>query len=87
MAINNLKRKRENSRPRKAENLRQRKETLLKKVYKLGKDYEVDVALILRQNSRYFTYRLLELQLRGPATDPTAALRILRILRIHRSFS
>jgi hypothetical protein len=62
MAINNLKRKRENSRLRKAENLRGRKETLLKKVYELGKEYGVDVALILRQNGRYFTYRSIDLE-------------------------
>jgi SRF-type transcription factor (DNA-binding and dimerisation domain) len=51
MAINNLKRKRENSRPRKGENLRQRKETLFKKVYEVRKYNRVDVALILYQNS------------------------------------
>jgi len=51
IAINNLKRKRENSRLRKGENLRQRKETLFKKVYKLRKYNKVDVALILHQNS------------------------------------
>jgi hypothetical protein len=62
MAINNLKGKRENSRLRKAENLRRRKETLLKKAYELGKDYGVDVALILRQNGRYFTYRSVDLE-------------------------
>jgi hypothetical protein len=35
---------------RRLENLRQRKETLLKKVYKLKKDYRIDITLILRQN-------------------------------------
>jgi hypothetical protein len=62
MAIDNLKGKRENSRLRKGENLRQRKETLFKKVYKLGKYDGVDVALILRQNSQYFTYRSINLK-------------------------
>ena len=52
MAINKSKRR--------SENLRRRKETLLKKVYELGKDYGVDVALILRQNGQYFTYRSIE---------------------------
>jgi hypothetical protein len=47
MAIDNLKGKRENSRLRKEENLRRRKETLFKKVYKVGKYDRVDIALIL----------------------------------------
>ena len=62
MAIDNLKGKRENSRPRKGENLRRRKETLFKKVYEVGKYDGVDVALILRQNGRYFTYRSIDLE-------------------------
>jgi SRF-type transcription factor (DNA-binding and dimerisation domain) len=37
-----------NKSKRRSENLRRRKETLLKKVYELGRDYGVDVALILR---------------------------------------
>jgi hypothetical protein len=51
-----------NNRKRKAENLRRRKETLLKKAYELGKDYGVDVALIIRQNGQFFTYRSLDLK-------------------------
>ena len=47
MAIDNLKGKRENSRPRKGENLRQRKETLFKKVYKVRKYNKVNITLIL----------------------------------------
>jgi len=54
MAINKSKRR--------TENLRRRKETLLKKVHELGRDYGVDVALILRQNGRYFTYRSIDLE-------------------------
>jgi hypothetical protein len=50
MAINYLKRGKGNSKRRKAENLGQKKETLFKKAHKLGKYYDVDVALILRQN-------------------------------------
>jgi hypothetical protein len=49
-----------NNRKRKGENLRWRKETLFKKVYELGKYYDVDVALILRQNGRLFTYRSVD---------------------------
>jgi hypothetical protein len=78
MAINNLKRKRENSRPKKAENLRQRKETLFKKVYKLGKYDGVDVALILRQNGRYFTYRSIDLESWPPSMK--------EIVRLYYSF-
>ena len=45
-----------------AENLRRRKETLFKKVYELGKYDGVDVALILHQNGRFFTYRSMDLE-------------------------
>jgi hypothetical protein len=62
MAIMNLKIKGENIRWRKAENLRRRKETLFKKVYELGKYDGVDIALILRQNGRFFTYRSIDLE-------------------------
>ena len=47
---------------RRSENLRRRKETLLKKLYELGKYYAVDVALILRQNGRFFTYRSIDIE-------------------------
>jgi hypothetical protein len=56
MTINNPKRSRQRLRRKKAENLRRRKETLLKKVYELGRDFDVDVAFILRQNGRFVTY-------------------------------
>jgi hypothetical protein len=78
IAINNLKRKRENSRPRKGENLRRRKETLFKKVYKLGKYDGVNVALILRQNGQYFTYRSINLESWPPS--------IKEIIRLYYSF-
>ena len=39
-----------NNRKKITENLGRRKKTLLKKVYELGKYYDVDVALIIRQN-------------------------------------
>jgi hypothetical protein len=49
MAINKSKRR--------SENLGRRKKTVLKKVYEL-RDYDgVDVALIIRQKGRFFTYR------------------------------
>jgi hypothetical protein len=60
MAINHPKRKGENLRRKMAENLRRRKETLFKKVYELGKYTSVDVALIIRQNGRFFTYRSID---------------------------
>jgi hypothetical protein len=49
MAINKSKRR--------SENLGRRKKTVLKKVYELGKYDGIDVALIIRQNGRFFTYR------------------------------
>ena len=44
------------------DNLGRRKKTLLKKVYELGKYYDVDVALIIHQNSQYITYRSMDLK-------------------------
>jgi SRF-type transcription factor (DNA-binding and dimerisation domain) len=78
MTIDNLKEKRENLRLRKGENLRRRKETLFKKVYKVGKYDGVDVALILRQNGRYFTYRSIDLE--------SWLLSIKEIVRLYYSF-
>jgi SRF-type transcription factor (DNA-binding and dimerisation domain) len=60
MPINDPKRKGENLRRKKAKNLRQRKKTLLKKVYELGKYDGVDIALIICQNGRISTYRLID---------------------------
>jgi hypothetical protein len=51
-----------NDRKRKTNNLARRKKTLLKKVYELGKYYDVDVALIIRQNGQYITYRSIDLE-------------------------
>ena len=42
------------------ENLGRRKKTLLKKVYELGEYDGIDVALIIRQNGRLFTYRSID---------------------------
>jgi SRF-type transcription factor (DNA-binding and dimerisation domain) len=39
-----------NNRKKITDNLGQKKKTLLKKVYKLGKYYDVDIALIICQN-------------------------------------
>jgi SRF-type transcription factor (DNA-binding and dimerisation domain) len=51
-----------NDRKRRTYNLARRKKTLLKKVYELGKYYDVDVALIIRQNGQYITYRSIDLE-------------------------
>jgi hypothetical protein len=56
MAIDKSKRKRN----RKEENLTCRKKTILKKVYELGVDYDVDVALILHKYGRFLTYRSID---------------------------
>jgi hypothetical protein len=61
MATNNPKRNAEHLRRKKAENLRRRKETLLK-VYELGRDFGVDVALILRHSGRFVTYRSIDIE-------------------------
>jgi hypothetical protein len=45
---------------RRSENLGRRKKTVLKKVYELGEYDGVEVALIIRQNGRFFTYRSLD---------------------------
>ena len=52
MAINKSKRR--------SENLGRRQKTVLKKVYELGKYDGIDVALIIRQNGRFFTYRSID---------------------------
>jgi hypothetical protein len=52
MATDNPKRKRES--------LRRRKKTLVKKVHEFGRDFNIDVALILCKNGRYFTYRSID---------------------------
>jgi hypothetical protein len=39
------------------EKLRKRKNNLFKKAYELGKLCNVDVAVIVHKNGRYFTYR------------------------------
>lgn len=48
------------SRKARSNNLGRRKKTVLKKVYELGMYDGVDVALIMRQNSRFLTYRSID---------------------------
>jgi hypothetical protein len=47
--------------------MRKRKKTLVKRVHKFRRDfrdvYDIEVALIIRQNSCYFTYRLVDIDL------------------------
>lgn len=50
------------------DNLRRRKKTLLKKVHELGKYYDLDVALIVRQNGQYTTYTSTDLKYFPPST-------------------
>ena len=49
-----------NNRKRRTDNLGRRKKTLLKKAYELGKYDGVDVAVIIRQNGKFFTYRSVD---------------------------
>lgn len=45
---------------RRSENLSRRMETLFKKAHSLGKDYGVDVAMIIKKKGRYYTYRSID---------------------------
>jgi hypothetical protein len=51
-----------NNRKKITDNLGRRKKTLLRKVYELGKYYDVDVALIIRQNGQFTPYRSIDLK-------------------------
>lgn len=42
---------------RRNENLRRRIETLLIKAHEIWEEYGVDVAMVLKNNSQYYTYR------------------------------
>jgi hypothetical protein len=45
---------------RKQEDLRRKKKTLFKKVYEFGRDYNINLVLIIHHNGRYFTYRSVD---------------------------
>ena len=45
---------------RRSENLGRRKKTIIKKVSELGEYDGVEVALIIRHNGRFFTYRSVD---------------------------
>ncbi len=45
---------------RRSERIRRRKNTLLQKSYELGKFPGIDIAVIIFQNGRYFTYNSTE---------------------------
>ncbi|KAF7894694.1 uncharacterized protein EAF01_010144 [Botrytis porri] len=49
-----------NTTKRRSERLRRRKTTLFKKAFDLGRDYDVDVAVIIRQHGRYYTFRSMD---------------------------
>ena len=49
-----------NTSKRRSERLRRRKLTLFKKAYDLGKEYNVDIAVVIRQRGRYYTFRSLD---------------------------
>jgi SRF-type transcription factor (DNA-binding and dimerisation domain) len=59
MAINKSKRS--------LESLGRRKKTLFKKVHELGEYDGIDVALIIRQNGRFFTYRSINREFWPPS--------------------
>ena len=62
------------NRKRRSNNLGRRKKTLLKKAHELGKYDGVDVAVIIRQNSRFFTYRSV-----NPKSWPPSMKEIVRL--------
>jgi hypothetical protein len=45
---------------RRNENIRRRIETLLIKAHELWDDYSVEVAMILKDNSQYYTFRSID---------------------------
>jgi hypothetical protein len=49
-----------NTTRRRSERLRRRKHTLFKKAYDLGREYLVDVAVVIYQEGRYYTFRTLD---------------------------
>jgi hypothetical protein len=75
-AAKNLQNKQENLKRKKnqQESIRQRQITLLKKSYKLA-TYGVDVAMILRQNSRFLTYRSFDHESWPPSMEQIVRLR------------
>jgi hypothetical protein len=45
---------------RKMEKLRRRKRCVVKKAYELGELCDIDIAVIIRKNGRYYTYRSVD---------------------------
>jgi SRF-type transcription factor (DNA-binding and dimerisation domain) len=60
---------------RRSENLGRRKKTLLKKVYEFGEYDGIEVALIIRQNGRFFTYRSVDHEFWPPSMKEIVRLR------------
>jgi hypothetical protein len=54
---------------RRGQNLSRRRDTLFIKAYELGKDFGIDVAVILKRNGQYYTYRSID----RPAWPPLMA--------------
>ena len=54
---------------RRGQNLSRRRETLFIKAYELGKNFGIDVAVILKRNGQYHTYRSIG----RPAWPPSMA--------------
>jgi len=57
-----------------SERLRKRKNSLFKKAYELGMLCNVDVAVIVRKNGRYFTYRSINQETWPPAMKEIVSL-------------
>jgi hypothetical protein len=74
-----------NNRKKITDNLGWRKKTLLRKVYELGKYYDVDVALIIRQNGQFTTYRSIDLESFPPSMKEIVRVYLFYLL-IHTNF-
>jgi hypothetical protein len=63
-----------NHRKRKAENLGRRINTLLKKLYELENDFDIDAALILRTNDQFIAYKSIDLESWPPSLEQIVSL-------------
>jgi len=63
-----------NKSKKRSKNLSRRRKTVFKKVHELGQHDGVDVALIVRQNGQYFTYRSIDLEYWPPSMKEIVSL-------------
>jgi len=61
---------------RRSERLRKRKHTLFKKAYELGKDYDVDIAVIIYQYGKYYIFKSTEKASWPPSMAEIVSIRV-----------